>query len=136
MQMASKEEGIQRCKAIIAHYQSLEKKEIAYRFQETVRQIVETLHLFPKTKEDDPLYPVEELLDMYKDFNSLFRFALDSHARLEGPSLVCLFFGYFERNGPGTPYLKALSLFVSVASESQALKSRDDIDETYSSEIY
>ena len=57
--MASKEERIQRCKAIVLHYQSLEKKDIGV--EEASKLLDETLHLFPRTKVDDALYPVEEL---------------------------------------------------------------------------
>ena len=112
----SREEGIQRCKAIVARYHALDKKKSP--FDETKSLVEETLRLFPNCKEDDALYPVEELIDMYQDFDTILRFDSIAHAKLPAQRILILglLLGYFERNGPGTPYLKALSLFATVQS--------------------
>ena len=114
---SSKEEEIQRCKTIILQLKDTNGISVL----EKLALVEETLHLFPRTKEDDALYPVEELIDMYHTTlcgppyplqgNAQAIVALHKTQRLA----MDVLFEYFERSGPGTAYLTALSLFVNMA---------------------
>ena len=132
--MTLKEEAIQRCKAIVLQFN--DQEEIP--FWALLAQVDETLHLFPRTKEDDALYPVEELIGMYQEFAEnhrgvfsapLFSTPLERTAVEERQRLaMVVLFEYFERSGPGTAYLKALSVFVHIAGKVFYELSIDGID--------